>query len=96
VLVDSDSEALLGLVLSDYIFVKKALDLAGLRQRWARRYRFCLLIIGDDLIADVNALIADVDGGTGNEFLNLILRLTAEGTAQRVVGSSNHKCSGSP
>ena len=77
-LVDGDGQALLGFVLSDHIFVKKAFDLAGLWQRRPRRNGFSLLIVGDDLIADVNALVADVDGGTGNEFLNFILRLTAE------------------
>jgi hypothetical protein len=96
VLVDGNRQALLGFVLSDYILIKKTLDLTGLGHRWAGGNGFCLLIVGNDLIADVNAFITDVDGGTGNQFLNFILRLTTERTAQRVVGSSNHRCRGSP
>ena len=67
VLVDRDRQTLLRLVLSDNILVQKTLNLAGLGKRWARRYGLGLLIVGDDLIADVDALIADVDGRTGNE-----------------------------
>src|SRR2546425_3370922 len=78
VLVDGDGQTLLGFFLSDYILVKKAFDLSRLGQRRPRRNGFSLLIVGDDLIADVDALVADVDGGTGNEFLNFILRLTTK------------------
>jgi hypothetical protein len=78
VLVDGDGETLFGFVLADHIFVKEAFDFAGLGQRRPGRNGFSLLIVGNDLIADVDALVADVNGGTGNEFLNFILRLTAE------------------
>jgi hypothetical protein len=40
-----------------------------------------LLIIGNDLVADVDALIADVNGGTRNQFLDFVLRFPAKGTA---------------
>ena len=40
----------------------------GLGSGGASRYRFRLLIIGNDLVADVDALIADVNGGTRNHF----------------------------
>jgi hypothetical protein len=53
------------------------------------------LIVGNDLIADVDTLVADVDRWSSNEFLNFILRFTAEGTTQRVVGSSHHNLQGS-
>jgi hypothetical protein len=78
VLVDGDGETLLCFVLSDHIFVKEAFDFAGLGQRRPRGNGFSLLIVGNYLIADVDALIADVNGGTGNEFFNFILRLAAE------------------
>jgi hypothetical protein len=77
-LVDGYGEALLGFVLADYVFVKKVFDLARFGQRWSRRNGFGLLIVRDDLVADINALVADIDGRTGNEFLNFILRLTTE------------------
>ena len=53
-------------------------NFTGLGKGRPSSYGLCLLIIGDDLVADIDALVADVDGRTGNEFLNFILRLTAE------------------
>jgi len=44
-----------------------------------------LLIIGDDFIANVNALITYVSFGSRYQFLNFILRLSTERTAQRSV-----------
>src|SRR5439155_26063819 len=77
-LIDRDRELLLRFFLADDIFVKKGFNLAGLWQRRTRGHRLSLLVVGDDLVADVDALIADVDGRAGNEFLNFILRLAAE------------------
>src|SRR2546421_3878518 len=89
-LIDGDRQTLLGFVLADDVLVEKILDFAGFWQRRSRGYRFSLLIVGDDLVADVNALIADVNGGTGDELLDFILRLAAKRAAQRVIGSSYH------
>src|SRR3954462_2064720 len=89
-LIDRDREPLLGLILPDYIFIEKGLDFIGLGKRWPRSYRLGLLVVGDDLIADVDALIADGDGWPGNELLDFILRFPAERASQRVVGSSYH------
>jgi hypothetical protein len=50
-----------------------------------------LLIVRDDLIADVYALVADVNGGASDELLHLVLRFAAERTTQRVISSSYHK-----
>jgi hypothetical protein len=40
-----------------------------------------LLIIGDDLIANIYALVADVDGWAGNQLFDLILRFAAKRAA---------------
>src|SRR6266571_7801291 len=77
-LINCYREPLLCLFLSDDVFVEKGFDLARLRQRWKRRHRLSLLVVADDLVTDVDALIADVDRGAGNEFLNFILRLAAK------------------
>jgi hypothetical protein len=37
----------------------------------------------DDLVAQINALIADVDPWASDEFFDLLLRLTAERTLQQ-------------
>ena len=72
-LVNGNGESLLCLVLPDDILVQKALDLARLRKRWSGSYRLSLLIVRNDLIADVYAFIANVDGGTRNKFFYFIL-----------------------
>jgi hypothetical protein len=43
----------------------------------------------DDLVAQVDALVADVDAGTGDELLDLLLALAAEGTLQQVTRLSD-------
>src|SRR6266404_3147493 len=90
VLIDGDRQLLLCFFLPNNVLVKKRLNLAGLRQRRSRRYRLSLLVVGDDLVTNVDTLIADVDRRSGNEFLDFVLRLAAEGTAQGVVSSSYH------
>src|ERR1041385_3290317 len=89
-LIDRNGEAFLGLILADDVFVEKRFDFVRLGKGRTRRYRLSLLIVADDLIADVDAFIADVDRRTSNEFLDFILRFTAERTSQCVVGSSYH------
>src|SRR5713226_8647565 len=89
-LIDGDGQLLLRFVLTDDVFIQKRFDLAGLGQRRPRRYRLSLLIVGDDLVADVDALIADVNRRARNELFDFVLRLAAEGTAQGVVSSSYH------
>src|ERR1043165_5998127 len=89
-LIDGHRQTLLCFVLSDDVFIEERFDFTRLGKGWTRRYRLSLLVVADDLVADVDALIADVYSGTRNEFFDLVLRLTAERTAQRVVGSSYH------
>src|ERR1051325_1221372 len=91
VLVDGDGETLLRLLLPDDVLVQERLYLRRLGERRARGDGLRLLVVRDDLVADVNAFVADVDGGAGYEFLDFVLRLTAEGAAQRVIGSAYHR-----
>ena len=52
----------------------------------------CLVeLFNDDLIAKVDALIADVYAWTGNQFLNLLLGLAAEGTLQQIACFANSR-----
>src|SRR5437879_11362159 len=89
-LIDGDRQLLFRFVLTDDVLVEEILNLARFWQRRARGYRLSLLIVGDDLVADVNALIADVNRGAGNELFYFVLRLAAKRAAQRVIGSSYH------
>jgi hypothetical protein len=65
-LVDGYRETLFRFILSDHILVEKILDLTRLRKWRAGRYGLRLLIVGDDLIADVDAFIANVNSRTRN------------------------------
>jgi GNAT superfamily N-acetyltransferase len=60
-------------------------DLARLRQvlQLDRRGRRQLLV--DDLVAEVDALVADVDAGSGDQLLDLALRLAAEAAEELLV-----------
>jgi hypothetical protein len=82
VVVDRDGQHLLGLVLPDHVFVEMFLDLLGrwhpLRGTGTRtRLRRGLLI--DDLAAELDTLVTDVDGsGTGDQTFDLVLVLSTE------------------
>jgi hypothetical protein len=60
-------------------------DLPGFRQvlELDRRRRGELLV--DDLVAEVDALVADVDAGPGDQLFDLPLRLAAEATEELLV-----------
>jgi hypothetical protein len=52
-----------------------------------------LHLFRDDVIAQGNALVADVDGGPGDELFDLLLRFATERATQvavRIVSSSLH------
>ncbi len=63
VVVDGDGEDLLGAVLADHVVVEEGLDLRGRRQRDRRLRLLALALLGDDVVAELDALVADVDGG---------------------------------
>src|SRR6185295_3438933 len=90
VLVNRDCELLLGFLLTDHVLVQKDFDLLRLRKGRPRRSCFLLRVIAYDLNANVYALIADVYGRAGDEFLDLILALAAETAAQCVFASSHY------
>jgi hypothetical protein len=55
---------------------------ALLRHRWRLDGRRRSEILVEDLVAEANAFIADVDAGAGDQLHDLPLRLAAEVTAQ--------------
>jgi hypothetical protein len=85
--VDGDREGALGGLLADHVLLQDLVDLARFRQVLeldATRRRRELLV--DDLIAEVDALVADVDPGAGDELFDLALRLAAEAAEELLVG----------
>src|SRR5207253_9430894 len=76
----------LGPFLADHVLVEDVLDLGRPGDAQLLVARLLLVdLLGDDVVAQTDALIADVDGRAGDELLHLLLRLSAEGAAQRVV-----------
>jgi hypothetical protein len=87
VVVDGDRKSPLGGLLADDVLLQDLVNLAGFRQVLQldpAAGRGQLLV--DDLVAEVDALVADVDAGSGNQLLDLALRLAAKAAEELLVG----------
>src|SRR5690606_27474927 len=83
--VDRDGEPALRVVLPDHVLIQRFLDLPWAGE-WRRSAgRFLLFFFREDLVAQRDALVADVDGRSRDEALYRVLGLPAEGTAQVLV-----------
>jgi hypothetical protein len=88
VVVDGDGEDPLGLLLSDDVIVQEGKDLARLGKLSEFEVGTLRELLLNDLIAKIDALVADVDTRTSDQFLDLLLGLTAEGTLQQLAAIS--------
>src|SRR6185503_4050942 len=61
VVVDRDGELLLRALLADDVLVEELLDLLGRRQRRAGAAILKTVVVRDDVVADLDALVADED-----------------------------------
>jgi hypothetical protein len=86
VVIDGDREGALGVFLPDHVFLEHLVDLAWLRQVLQLEGGRGGQLLVDDLVAEIDALVADVDAGAGDQFLNLALRLAAEAAKELLVG----------
>ena len=84
VVVDGDRELLLRLLLADDVLVQELLDLDRHRQRGARA-AIELVVVGDDVVADLDAFVADEYRRARNELADVVLILVAERAAQDFV-----------
>src|SRR5262249_43229245 len=85
VVVDRDGEDLLRPLLPDHVVVEEGLDLDRRRQRDRRAVLLALALLGDDVVAELDALVANVDGGAGDELPDFSLPLPTEGAGEIAV-----------
>src|ERR1700719_5400805 len=85
VVVDGDREHLLGMVLTDDVVVEDFTDLLRGRNTVARLRQRGLVLLADDVRAQLDALGANEDGRPGNELAHLVLALAAERAVERVL-----------
>ena len=86
VVVDRHRQRALGLLLADDVLVEDVVDLPRLREVLDVEVRRSGELLIDDLVAEIDALVADVDAGAGDQLLDLPLRLAAEAAEQLLVG----------
>ena len=85
VVVDRDRERALRLLLRDDVVVQLGVDLLRARQVVEVERRGSRELLVDDLVAEIDALVADVDAGPGDQLLDLPLRLAAEAAEELLV-----------
>jgi hypothetical protein len=93
VVVDRDGELLLRLFLADDVLVEELLDLLRDRQGGAgAAARLEPVVVGDDVVADFDALVADEDRRARNELADVVLVFIAERAAEdlAVAGFFDH------
>jgi hypothetical protein len=95
VVVDGDREGPLGSLLADDVLVQDLVDLDRLREVLELEGGRGGELLIDDLVAEVDALVADVDAGTGDQLLDLSLRLPAE-AAEKLFVRFGRTCQRNP
>src|SRR6478736_224653 len=96
VVVDGDGEGALSGLLADHVFLQEVENFAGLGQLKAAQVSYFGEFFFNDLVAEFNALVADVDAGPGNELADLLLALSAERTLQQIGALANPSHMGTP
>ena len=84
-IMDRDREHLLGVVLPDDVVVEGLADRLRGRNIVARFRQRRLVFLADDVQAKFDTLVANEDGGSGDELAHLVLALAAERAVERVL-----------
>src|SRR5207244_12563405 len=86
VVVDRHREGLLRLILPHDVVVEDALDLGRLGELTRRRRLLALELALEDVVAELDAFAADVDGRPRDEARDLVLATAAERASDRMRG----------
>src|SRR6266851_7857148 len=86
--MDGDREHLFGVILPDDVVVEDLADLLRRQDAVGRFHKRGLVLLADDVHAQLDALVANEDGRPGNELADLVLALAAERAIERVLGFS--------
>jgi hypothetical protein len=78
VVVHSNRQGTFGARLPDHVLVQRIHDLARLGQVAARGRALFLQLLTDDVVAQLDAFIADEHAGPGDQLAHLVLALSAE------------------
>src|SRR5436190_940474 len=85
VVVDRDRELLLGLFLADDVLVEELLDFLGDGERGAgAAARLEPVVVRDDVVADLDALVADEHGRTRDQLADVVLVFVTERAAENL------------
>src|SRR6476659_9828482 len=84
--MDRDRKHLLGMVLTDDIVVENFANLLGRRNAVARLHQRGLVLLANDVHAQLDAFVADENGRAGDELAHLVLALAAERAVERILG----------
>src|SRR5256885_13603146 len=82
VIVSRHGQGLLRLLLTDHVLIEHVLDLGGSRDLRDRLGDLALLVLRQDLVAQRDALVADVHARAGDELPDRVLGLAAERASQ--------------
>src|SRR5581483_9523042 len=82
VVVDRHRQHLLRALLVDDVLVEDRLDLGRLGKTADLAAALLLPLLGDDVVAQLHALVADVHGRAGDELPDVVLALAAERALQ--------------
>src|SRR5579884_2730943 len=85
VVVDRDREGALRLFLRDHVVVEDVVDVPRAGQVVEVELGRARQLLVDDLVTEIDAFVADVDAGTGDQLLDLPLALAAEAAEQLLV-----------
>src|SRR6185295_495707 len=84
--IDGNRERALRGLLADHVLLQDRVDLLRLREVLEVEGRGPGQLLVDDLVAEIDALVADVDARPSDQLLDLPLRLPAEAAEELLIG----------